>query len=118
MKERLLLLLKEFLTALDDVSKDLHVKERGEKKTKRKERRKREREREEEKKKENKQSKLKNGERAEMRLSQQCSACKCEDLRLSHQKAHNSQAWLQHICTLNDDTNRRVKQTPGCSQAS
>lgn len=47
MKERLLLLLKEFLTALDDVSKDLHVKERGEKKTKRKERRKREREKQE-----------------------------------------------------------------------
>lgn len=47
MKERLLLLLKEFLTALDDVSKDLHVKERGEKKTKRRERKKEKREKQE-----------------------------------------------------------------------
>lgn len=44
MKERLLLLLKEFLIVLDGVAKDLHLKERGEEKTNGKERRKGKRE--------------------------------------------------------------------------
>lgn len=44
MKERFLLLLKEFLTVLDGVAKDLHLKERGEEKTNGKERRKGKRE--------------------------------------------------------------------------